>query len=251
MGKDQPFYAFQRQGLDGRHSYHTRIVEMAAHYLRELQTFQPRGPYYLGGFCLGGSIAYEMAQRLVEQGEEVALLVLMDAANGSGHPRGGWMHAIGTHMRNLTQLGMKKRVAYVRLKGGEVVKTLRHKLVGKKGQAAPTSIVRAITGDPPGIERDYVPRPYPGQVVLIRGSDQPAQFHLDPYLGWAGLVKGGIRMEHVVVERGYVVDEPYVRETAAKLQGHIEEALVVRSKKAAGAARAADATGTVEPDAVI
>jgi GT2 family glycosyltransferase/thioesterase domain-containing protein len=59
---------------------HTSVPAMAAHYLREIRTRQPRGPYYLGGLCAGGVIAYEIARRLVRQGERVALLALMDAS---------------------------------------------------------------------------------------------------------------------------------------------------------------------------
>jgi aspartate racemase len=212
---------------------------MAAHYVKELQEFQPRGPYYLGGFCLGGAIAFEMAQQLVEQGEEVALLALLDGANGFGRPREGFVQSVGVHVRNLAQLGLEEKVAYVRTKGEQVVEKLRNKLRSKE-QASST--VRSITGDPPGVERGYVPRPYPGRMVLIRGNDQPARFYLDPYLGWEGLVEGGIDVEYIPVERGYVVDEPYAQETATKLQAYIEEALADCTARAAVAAKAVVAT---------
>jgi thioesterase domain-containing protein len=45
-----------------------------------MRTVQPRGPYFLGGYCFGGMVAFDMAQQLKKQKEEVALLVLLDPA---------------------------------------------------------------------------------------------------------------------------------------------------------------------------
>src|SRR4029077_10415022 len=78
VGEDQPFYGLQPQGLDGEQP-HTRIEEMASCYVDAIRTVQPQGPYYLGGVCLGGVIAFEMAQQLLAAGERVASLLLMDS----------------------------------------------------------------------------------------------------------------------------------------------------------------------------
>ena len=72
LGADQPFYAFQAVGIDS-------ITEMAKQYLQELRTVQPVGPYRLGGWSLGGVIAYEMARQLRAAGEEIASLHLLDS----------------------------------------------------------------------------------------------------------------------------------------------------------------------------
>src|SRR5439155_12737431 len=55
------------------------VEELAAHYVKEIRGVQPRGPYRLGGFCFSGLVAYEMARLLREQGEDLALLALIDA----------------------------------------------------------------------------------------------------------------------------------------------------------------------------
>ena len=51
---------------------------MVVDYVDEIRTVQPHGPYLLGGECIGGVLAYEMARRLEEIGEKVELLVLLD-----------------------------------------------------------------------------------------------------------------------------------------------------------------------------
>lgn len=78
LGLEQPFYALRAQGLDENTVPYTRVEDMAAHYLREIQAVQPEGPYFLGGAGVGGMIALEMAQRLISQNKKVALLILMD-----------------------------------------------------------------------------------------------------------------------------------------------------------------------------
>ncbi|HSK65052.1 MAG TPA: thioesterase domain-containing protein, partial [Pyrinomonadaceae bacterium] len=74
LGPEQPFYAFQSPVLE-RHT----IEALAEHYLHELRTVQPQGPYRLGGWSMGGVIAFEMARQLDEQGECVEVLALIDS----------------------------------------------------------------------------------------------------------------------------------------------------------------------------
>lgn len=78
MDPEQPFYGLQAAGLDGQSSPHTTVEAMAAHFLAEIKRLQPHGPYYLGGHSFGSFIAYEMAQRLLKAGEQVACLILFD-----------------------------------------------------------------------------------------------------------------------------------------------------------------------------
>lgn len=86
LGIDQPFYGLQAQGLDGERPCLTTIEEMASLYVKEIRRVQPMGPYYLGGYCMGGTVAYEMAQQLKAQGDEVALLALFDTMNWCSIP---------------------------------------------------------------------------------------------------------------------------------------------------------------------
>ena len=78
VGPEQPFYVFHPWGLDGS-SVPPTIEAMAEEYLRTLRAFRPSGPYLLGGYCNGGLIALEMAQRLQAQGEQVSFLLAIDA----------------------------------------------------------------------------------------------------------------------------------------------------------------------------
>jgi amino acid adenylation domain-containing protein len=79
LDPERPVYGFQSIGLNGTGEPLSRLEDMADSYCKALQRVQPHGPYLLAGSSMGGVIAYEMAQRLVEAGEEVALLGLIDS----------------------------------------------------------------------------------------------------------------------------------------------------------------------------
>lgn len=78
LGPEQPFYGLQPRGLDGESEPHTRVEDMAAHYIEAIQAMQPQGPYLLGGHSFGGWVAFEMAQQLQKRGHEVARLFILD-----------------------------------------------------------------------------------------------------------------------------------------------------------------------------
>ena len=80
---DRPLYAFQPRGLYDDMAPHTNIQAMAADYLAELRVVQPQGPYLLGGWSMGGVVAFEMAHQLEKIGEQVELLTLIDSFNPS------------------------------------------------------------------------------------------------------------------------------------------------------------------------
>jgi amino acid adenylation domain-containing protein len=80
---EQPIYGIQAVGLDERQPRHRSVEEMASHYVEEIRSFQAEGPYHLCGYSMGGLIAFETAQQLRKQGQQVAVLCLLDT-----HPIG-------------------------------------------------------------------------------------------------------------------------------------------------------------------
>ena len=86
LGTEQPFYGLQSAGLYGEREPLTRIEDMARLYIEALQTIQPQGPYQLGGWSLGGVVAFEMAQQLRQQGHQIKLLALIDSYVPSHFP---------------------------------------------------------------------------------------------------------------------------------------------------------------------
>lgn len=79
LGENQPFYAFQGHGFVDENSTLDSVEKMADHYLKEILEVQPEGPYRLGGWSMGGFIAYEIASKLKEDGHEVIQLAIIDS----------------------------------------------------------------------------------------------------------------------------------------------------------------------------
>jgi amino acid adenylation domain-containing protein len=175
MGPDYPFYGLQSQGLDGSHPCHKSIQEMAAHYLNEMHTVQPQGPYLVGGFSFGGLVAYEIAQQLRERGEEVGLLVLFDTYPGN-------MKAVGTSLIDLLIHPTWRHWVHdlPRVAG----KRIRR---GMKNWRVP-QVLRDVRSSNTVAADSYVLRPFPGKVTLIRAEEKSLRSSADPLAAWNGLV---------------------------------------------------------------
>lgn len=83
LGREQPFYAFQHPGLDGKTGPYKTYPKMAELYIEAMRQIQPQGPYWIGGWSFGGTAAFEMACQLRAAGEEVGLLALFDSPGPS------------------------------------------------------------------------------------------------------------------------------------------------------------------------
>jgi acetoacetyl-CoA synthetase len=84
MQAQHPIYGMQARGFDGLEKPFERIEDMAEFFLDAIRQLQPRGPYFLIGYSLGGLVALEMAQQISRSGEKVALLALLETYP---HPR--------------------------------------------------------------------------------------------------------------------------------------------------------------------
>jgi non-ribosomal peptide synthetase component F/thioesterase domain-containing protein len=78
LGQEQPFYVLPPQDIRTLPATPS-IQEMAASHLAALRAVRPKGPYVIGGFCIGGLVAYELAQQIEASGESVEMLLIIDA----------------------------------------------------------------------------------------------------------------------------------------------------------------------------
>ncbi len=237
LGPTQPFYGLQSQGLDGHSPLLKTIEEMAALYIKEIRAVQPHGPYLLGGYCLGGTVAYEAAQQLNAAGEEVALLALFDTMNWQNLRMTAWTKGFMLFQRlifhaavllKLDAAGKRKFFAgkfydlrkRIPVWYGLLVSPFRRRSPSASGLLVPAQVWRANHD----AAANYVPRPWPGAVTDFRPARQYRALS-KPDLKWDRLASGG---ERIVTIPGYpavMLLEPYVRELAAMLSACIDEAL--------------------------
>jgi acyl-CoA synthetase (AMP-forming)/AMP-acid ligase II/thioesterase domain-containing protein len=245
LGLDQPFYGLQAQGLDEKQARHSRIEEMAAHYVQEIRTLQPEGPYFLGGYCFGGKVAFEMAQQLYTQGQKVALLAMFNAY-APGYPKSlPWVERrikqrIHYHVGNLRGLRLKEKLHYFSEKRKKIkvrmerrIKRITNTYKLYLGIEGPT--LRALRGVAEAnilASRDYVPKVYPGRITLFRSSKLPQEYYDELHMGWSGLAAQGMDIHHVPGDSGAIVFEPRVRFLAAQLRACLQEAQATDPKRA-------------------
>jgi surfactin family lipopeptide synthetase A len=204
LPKHQPVWALQARGLDGNAPLLNDFGEMARHYISEMRSVQPNGPYYVGGLSLGGVIAYEMAQQLQEAGEQVALVALLDTH--LHHTLLPWRLRLYFYMMKLRQyaqsaiagelhektFNVRSSVAR-RLRGTRALQSSR--LPGQPDTSAPT-LEEVQEGIAQAMVR-YRPRPYRGRVTLIRAIDPHPDMPTDPAAEWAPWVHGTLEIRNV------------------------------------------------------
>jgi amino acid adenylation domain-containing protein len=235
LGTEYPFYGLQSQGLDGKASPLETVEAMADKYLREIRGLQPEGPYYLGGYCLGGTIAYEIAQRLRADRQEVVLVALLDTYNFARMepPRlfGYLWQKMEFHFGNLIRLPLRNWPGYFSNKlrvarDGELAslwKALRSVLRTNGAAHGFRSIEASVQEVNDRAAEAYQPKPYAGRVALFKPQVN-YYFYPDPQMGWGDLVTGGLPIVELPVNPHAMLVEPYVQILATRLKEEMEKA---------------------------
>jgi len=246
LGLDQPVFAFESRGLRGEEEFDT-IEELAEAYLADLRIFQPHGPYLLGGYCFGGVVAYEMSRRLRSQGEEVALLALINStAPNSSYGQFRWtLLSAFRFARNIFLRGVhsfalhpQKLARFVQWKTQALAKRLRL----RRHEPRPASTIE--TFDPgdlidlsefPEEQRRvwhkhlralirYHPESYDGHITLFRNPVHLVRCSFDSTYGWGEYAAGGISVKVIPGAHETIMEERGVPALAAEFQKCLAEA---------------------------
>jgi len=244
LGPDQPFYGLQARGVDGIEPPQETIKEMASYYLGAIASIQPHGPYFLGGYCLGGVIAYEIACQLQSMSEKVDLLVLIEASP-TPQPKDKriilkrrtislFFHNIPAWWRSHWQLGLIKGLAEVYKKGKKKSKDVLIKLgvpihisvadiIGADAKKLPLSTVQLMELQLKAL-RSYVPQLYTDRVTLLRVDHLPILKGGDPLLGWSRYARD-LEVKTVPGSHSNVLQQPHVRVVAQILRECMDQVL--------------------------
>jgi amino acid adenylation domain-containing protein len=242
LGSAQPVYGLQLPAFLDQHQADLRVL--AANCLKQVRAIQPSGPYHLAGHSSGGMIVFEMACQLVEQGETVGLLALLDCDPNKGKTRhrlfSNWGSLKASFRRARVEfaegkLGVREFVAfktsYQRIKIKNWLATRSHRL-GKMRAWLP----HALAGPLLGAEgyhlslavRDYQLRPYRGNATLFIAQDEPAS-GTEPERAWAGTFLGVCETQvvpgthHTMLVRPQVIS--LAREIGQRLACHVHSSV--------------------------
>ena len=209
------------------------IEQMAKSYLAEVRAIQPIGPYYLGGLCSGGVIAYEMAIQLQAMGQEVALVAIMDAIEPCAKLEKNQVETFETNSLTLDALVERPepigffrkvhlRVKHIFHRRKQMIsvwlrlKVLKLVLMADAGWP---SLLRPLEVENIYLaaKSRYFPRElHSGRVVVLTAddgadADEPAIYTMnDPHLGWGRVVR--CQLEAVSVKGGHftMLQPPHV-----------------------------------------
>lgn len=87
LGHEQPFFGLHPPGLEDGSEPLPTVEDLAAYFVEQIRAFQPRGPYAIGGYCAGATIAYEIGQQLLRAGVEVTFVAMFAGAYPTSYNR--------------------------------------------------------------------------------------------------------------------------------------------------------------------
>jgi amino acid adenylation domain-containing protein len=234
LGLEQPFYGLQARGLDENQAPQTQIEDMAAYYIEAIRSFQPNGPYLLGGWSMGGVIAYEMAQQLEAQGQRVSLLALMDATpvnHGNATPLdeitllANFAHDLGLSVDRLqfstdelAKLGAEELLSYM------LQRAIEARIVPQNFQLAQAQRLFEVFKNNVQAMQSYRPKASSQRVTLLKAGERSTVETTDETMGWGALTSGEIEIHTVSGSHFTIVREPYVRNLAEQLADCINRA---------------------------
>lgn len=219
LGRNQPFYGLRAQGLYGRERPFTSVEAAVAHYLVEIRSVRPVGPYFLAGACTGGVFAYEAAQQLAAQGHQVSL-VIMDSWHPSSYRARRAMLPLWPAYFLGSKLAAYSRQAYglpARQWPGYVQRKLRGAAAAlrqtRKEPLGTTEFLsqRVVQATLQAVS-SYRARPYAGGLLnVIAAGRQVAPGTRDTRRAWEELAAGPIRTEITAAEdSGRLFVSPHV-----------------------------------------
>ena len=208
---DQPCYGVQAVGLDGKSARHTTVEEMAAHYVKEIVSFQPTGSFYLAGYSMGGLIAFEIARQLHRCGRRVAFLALFDSSPVGPIPQILYGLSMASyipgrclsHFRRWWKLPRREQFNYL-LGRWAALRFWMEKNLSKPPPVTAPPPQESQRPQVPGffdyyhaVAFAYRLRPYPGSADVFRSDDSNETHPGWKWWYWRYFVRGGVSYHRV------------------------------------------------------
>ncbi|MGH7855067.1 MAG: amino acid adenylation domain-containing protein, partial [Candidatus Binatia bacterium] len=225
LGADQPIYWLDHHGTSGL-TVPATVEEMAANYVAEIREVQPRGRYYLIGYCIGALLMLEVARQLRAQDEEIGLLCLIDPVTPGNMPVTDKPSAVSKHAGGAAGVSFSAWLAYFwerlpwryrRLK--RISKRTVCELWLRSGRRLPVYWRDFYCDEKLSLALGrYAPEPYPGSFVIFRQPNNGSQ------AGWRTFAEGSVDFHDTWVDHNELLEEPYVQILAGKLKSCLHRA---------------------------
>jgi amino acid adenylation domain-containing protein len=218
LSKEQPVYALQSVGLDGKSRPLTTIEQIAGVFRKEIEELYPEGPLIFGGACMGGLVAYEMAQQFLLKGRKTELLFLMDTFPALAR---GWHRRMAGQISTAIQRVCKSLSKNLRnlldLEPGSRKRYLLQKVQSRRSEEGTlASTLERVSNANLQAVLKYIPKPYLGQVILIMARERELECDIDPLSIWEKLAVKGSRVYWIdASDSGKMLLSPHVEKVGA------------------------------------
>jgi amino acid adenylation domain-containing protein len=238
LGTEQPVYAIQMKDNDLPEGMDSATMEdLARLYIRLIRNVQPSGPYRLGGWCLWGWMAYEVARLLEEQGEVVEILVIVDALAPGFWGRYSQSRQL---LMKMTQLASRLSWLVIRLGRVSFAKRDKDRLRRQRTLAISVSSIlprrlrsNAYVTETARIEqmasqaaRDYKPSPVKANVLLFTSEVRPTGSFMGNDMGWGAVLGRSVHLNSLPGNH----TEIFHPVPASIMAGHVRKALGLKSE---------------------
>ncbi len=207
-----PVWGLQARGLQHGDAPHGSLDAMASAYVDAIRTVQPKGPYRLLGWSIGGFIAHAMACQLEAQGDVVDLLGLLDTPAVPGIPDGADVASLPAD----GLASMDARAAQV-FRAAAIARGL---LPADASEAWGTGMLEQMRLAPARM-RDFTPRRCRAPVLLFRASKEPRNGDGDAMFGWETLTEGAVERVPIACRHAELGDGVHAAQIAAALGGRL------------------------------
>jgi thioesterase domain-containing protein len=189
----RPVYAMEMLALSEQNKFGS-IEDIATEGLAAIRELQPTGPYLLGGFSVGGHIAFEIAHRLRCDGKIVQMLALIDAYGPeiiTSRAR-----QVLTYIKKFWRRSPQEKRQFFREKIAWLKFLWQVRNSNRDTREKQSEIDRAMASQVAAAER-YAAPPWPDDILLLRSSIPPNRLETDHYCGWRSHIQGKITV-HVI-----------------------------------------------------
>ena len=235
LGKEQTVFALQSVGINEDADPHTTIEQMAGHYTQEILRERPEGPYMLGGYCMGGTVALEVAQQLRSLGHEVSLVAMFETYNWEKLKEDSkiedaifFAQKLDFHARNILKLDWDGKKQFFGEKFAELQRRIQMKM-GKQPEPTGAELDPVMQGAVDKLWKinddaalDYIPMEYDGYTLQVRPIKGYRKY-THPGVNFETINKTNMHYETLEVYPAGMMVEPFVEDLAKVVKTHIEK----------------------------
>jgi acetoacetyl-CoA synthetase len=186
-----PVYGIQAKGSDAKSEPLRKVADMADFFMGEIQKTRPHGPYVLAGYSFGGVVMFETARRLMEKGERVAFLGMIESYPYRDFLPGGQKlrirgQLLKRHATILSRIPLREKMVYLK-NGTEREAYTSWDDQGNPGRRPPNVKFADADRRRQGEElalKSYEPQFFDGKVYFVRAEDGIASFPASPRGAW-------------------------------------------------------------------